>query len=143
MKIGRNDPCYCRSGKKYKNCHELKNQSKNNQYYVIGIIAVVIFAVLSINSGDSNSRTNLPTTSNSILQKNQTSINTKKSNLAPPGKVWHEEHGHFHDAPRNTSLTPKPLVKEKNNKITIPPTDKNNPPPGKVWHEKHGHFHDE
>lgn len=22
MKIGRNDPCWCGSGKKYKNCHE-------------------------------------------------------------------------------------------------------------------------
>ncbi len=27
-KIGRNDPCPCGSGKKYKNCHQLQNEVK-------------------------------------------------------------------------------------------------------------------
>ena len=60
----------------------------------------------------------------------------------PPGKVWSQEHGHWHDAPVSKSLTPKILGKNEVNKITVPKQDKSNPPEGKVWNEEHDHFHD-
>lgn len=28
MKVGRNDPCHCGSGKKYKKCHEAEDEAK-------------------------------------------------------------------------------------------------------------------
>ena len=30
MKIGRNDPCHCGSGKKYKKCHEVADAAKES-----------------------------------------------------------------------------------------------------------------
>ena len=52
MKIGRNEPCHCGSGKKYKQCHESKKQSQNNQYYIIGVIAIIIIETITINKGE-------------------------------------------------------------------------------------------
>lgn len=31
MKIGRNDPCHCGSGKKYKQCHLAKDEAKGRE----------------------------------------------------------------------------------------------------------------
>ena len=31
MKIGRNDPCHCGSGKKYKQCHLAKDEAKERE----------------------------------------------------------------------------------------------------------------
>ncbi len=31
MKIGRNDPCHCGSGKKYKQCHLAKDEAKQRE----------------------------------------------------------------------------------------------------------------
>ena len=33
--------------------------------------------------------------------------NSKPAGIAPPGKVWHEGHGHWHDAPNRRSITPQ------------------------------------
>ena len=142
MKLGRNEPCHCGSGKKYKNCHEAKKQSQKSQYYIIGVIAIVIIAAISINTGDSNSNQNSPVSSNSSINNKPTSSNSKPSGATPPGKVWSDEHGHWHDEPGSKSLAPKKLNKTEGTKITIPPMDKDNPPDGKIWNEQHGHFHD-
>ena len=48
MKLGRNEPCHCGSGKKYKHCHEPTKNTNNNQYAIIGIIAIVIFVIILI-----------------------------------------------------------------------------------------------
>jgi len=72
-------------------------------------------------------------------------LNPKKPNLtstapgpAPPGKVWSEEHGHWHDAPlAPTTLPSQPGITEPKSQ---PPGD---PPPGKVWSPEHGHWHDQ
>ena len=141
MKLGRNDVCHCGSGKKYKHCHELSKKKQNNQYIIVGIIAIIVIAVVSIDSGGSNSNQNAPVSSPLINQRNSGTA-LKPSGLAPPGKVWSQEHGHWHDAPVSKSLTPKILGKNEVNKITVPKQDKNNPPEGKVWNEEHGHFHD-
>ena len=140
MKLGRNEPCHCGSGKKYKHCHEPTKNTNNNQYTIIGIIAVVILVIIFINSDSSNQT--VPVTTSPLLNQGSTSNTSKPSGPAPPGKVWSQEHGHWHDAPVSKSLTPKLLGKEGVNKITVPPIDKNNSPDGKVWDEEHGHFHD-
>ena len=140
MKLGRNEPCHCGSGKKYKHCHEPTKNTNNNQYTIIGIIAVIILVIIFINSDSSNQT--VPVTTSPLLNQGSTSNTSKPSGPAPPGKVWSQEHGHWHDAPVSKSLTPKLLGKEGVNKITVPPIDKKKPPEGKVWDEEHGHFHD-
>ncbi len=140
MKLGINEPCHCGRGKKYKHCHEPTKNTNNNQYTIIGIIAVVILVIIFINSDSSNQT--VPVTTSPLLNQGSTSNTSKPSGPAPPGKVWSQEHGHWHDAPVSKSLTPKLLGKEGVNKITVPPIDKNKPPEGKVWDEEHGHFHD-
>ena len=141
MKLGRNEPCHCGSGKKYKHCHEPTKNTNNNQYAIIGIIAVVILVIIFINSDSSSSNQNVPVTTSPLLNQGSTSNKSKPGGPAPPGKVWSQEHGHWHDAPVTKSLTPKLLGKEGVNKITVPP-DKNKTSEGKVWDEAHGHFHD-
>ena len=91
--IGRNEPCHCGSGKKYKNCHmgtasSVVNNSKNLLY--IGIMVLIIaIAGFSVYYN----------TKQSPVQN----VNTRKAPVAqppgeaPPGKVWSSEHGHWHD----------------------------------------------
>ena len=142
MKLGRNEPCHCGSGKKYKHCHEPTKNTNNNQYAIIGIIAVVILVIIFINSDSSSSNQNVPVTTSPLLNQGSTSNKSKPGGPAPPGKVWSQEHGHWHDAPVSKSLTPKLVGEEGVNKITVPPIDKNKTSEGKVWDEAHGHFHD-
>ena len=139
MKLGRNDVCHCGSGKKYKHCHELSKKKQNNQYIIVGIIAIIVIAVVSIDSGGSNSNQNAPVSSPLINQRNSGTA-LKPSGLAPPGKVWSQEHGHWHDAPRNTNLN-SPLL-NTNNSLAGKPQPEGDPPPGKVWSQEHGHWHD-
>lgn len=81
-KIGRNELCHCGSGKKYKNCHQQidsqKGPSKKN--LVIGSIIAVIFLIVVI----------------TVYVSNQSSGNGAPG-TAPAGKVWSEEHGHWHN----------------------------------------------
>ena len=42
-KQGRNDPCHCGSGKKFKNCHAVQTNNNFNQQWVIVVIIGVIF----------------------------------------------------------------------------------------------------
>jgi hypothetical protein len=72
-KIGRNDPCFCGSGKKYKYCHEAKaHDSRSTKLWMFAlaglVAAAVIIAVTSATRQDST-----------------------------PARVWSAEHGHWHD----------------------------------------------
>jgi hypothetical protein len=82
-KIGRNELCHCGSGKKYKNCHQQVDgriETQNKRFIIGGALALVII-IISI-----------------VIYFNQPSSSTKAPTNAPPGKVWSEEHGHWHDA---------------------------------------------
>jgi len=83
-KIGRNDPCHCGSGKKYKNCHEKLSGTPEtrNRGFIIGavVIVLVILAVVMI-----------------VINAQSTGSNGAPG-PAPEGKVWSQEHGHWHDA---------------------------------------------
>lgn len=78
-KVGRNDPCPCGSGKKYKNCHASSEKSKelsNKSLVYIGLLlAFLAIAAYSL----------------FVSQKS-----TRPDGPAPAGKVWSEEHGHYH-----------------------------------------------
>jgi hypothetical protein len=82
-KIGRNDPCHCGSGKKYKNCHqqvEVKKEAPNRNFLIGGIVLVIIMLAAL------------------VLFLNLQSSGNGAPGDAPEGKVWSSEHGHWHDA---------------------------------------------
>ena len=137
MKIRRNDPCHCGSNKKFKHCHQKTNIKQNNQFILLGVVGAIVFIFfITLPDGGNEQKIN---TSNTLSNSLSPVKAAKPSSPAPPGKVWSEAHGHYHDAPKSQSLSPK-IVKTQN---------KNNPsvktgivPEGKVWDDKHGHYHD-
>ncbi len=91
--LGRNEPCHCGSGKKYKNCHMGRSGeiSSNKNVLFISLFAIILaIAVFSVVYNWDKG----PSTSNSNTNQSQT---PPPSGEAPPGKVWSEEHGHYHD----------------------------------------------
>jgi flagellar basal body-associated protein FliL len=71
-KVGRNEPCPCGSGKKYKQCCESKAGSNRLTTVMIVVIAVAILAALLA------------------------SVFSHGEDTAGPGRVWSAEHGHYH-----------------------------------------------
>ncbi len=82
-KLGRNDPCHCGSGKKYKNCHLISedNKSGKNKAFIL-MALVIIFALIGV----------------AFAYMNSQNYNGGPG-PAPEGKVWSAEHGHWHDVP--------------------------------------------
>ncbi len=79
-KVGRNDPCPCGSGKKYKNCHqkaeEHSSSSKKTLIYLGVFLIIIVLGVMG------------------TLMKGSSS--GPPAGPAPEGKVWSEEHQHYH-----------------------------------------------
>lgn len=75
-KIGRNDPCLCGSGKKYKHCCEGKAVEKSNVY--TKWVAVILGSLLLLGT----------IAMVSSMVRNDTP--------ATPGRVWSPEHQHWH-----------------------------------------------
>jgi hypothetical protein len=75
-KAGRNDPCPCGSGRKYKKCHEVKERGGASQgrmlMLVVGaaVVAAAVAGVLSFTGDRGTSQT----------------------------RIWDPVHGHYHDA---------------------------------------------
>lgn len=110
MKIGRNAPCHCGSGKKYKFCHAKKDATQND-WSKAGMIAVaamlvlglVIFAVTLINAEDVAADGRVWSAEhghwhNADGSELGAAPQAAPSGTPPPGKVWSAEHGHWHDA---------------------------------------------
>jgi hypothetical protein len=76
MKIGRNDPCTCGSGKKYKQCCERKAIEKSNAFTKW---AFVIFGGLLL-----------------IGALAMASSMVNNEGPVAPGRVWSPEHQHWH-----------------------------------------------
>lgn len=70
-RTGRNDPCPCESGKKFKQCCAAK-QNQMSPLLLVALIAGAVLAVVVI----------------------VTSVRRSSSS----GQVWSAEHGHYHDA---------------------------------------------
>ncbi|MDP6396611.1 MAG: SEC-C metal-binding domain-containing protein [Candidatus Marinimicrobia bacterium] len=123
-KVGRNDPCHCGSGKKYKICHGRSAAGGGNRWMLIGGVVVVVA---------------LGFVANKILTSDS-------QDNPPPGKVWSPEHGHWHDAP--VTSTPQstpvstPFVPQSSTPSAESTSEPPGPaPPGKVWSPEHGHWH--
>lgn len=73
-KIGRNDPCHCGSGRKYKHCHMGQEASGSpRRRFFVGAVIVLFLATLAL------------------------AINSAYNQSDAPGRVWDPEHGHYHD----------------------------------------------
>ena len=78
MKTGRNDPCPCGSGKKYKHCCEAKATERTTsltKWIIVLLGAFVLLGAVGVIAA--------------LLSGN--------SSNAPPGRVWSPEHGHWHN----------------------------------------------
>lgn len=78
-KIGRNDPCPCGSGRKYKNCCA----NKTGRIRAVGWVAIAAAAlavgVLGV-----------------LLVRMMRGDDQAFTPTCPPGQVWSAEHGHCH-----------------------------------------------
>ncbi len=74
QRVGRNDPCPCGSGRKYKQCCALKKE-RMSPVAIVAIAAAVIGIVVAIIYNFSGDRT------------------------FGPRQVWDPGHGHYHTVP--------------------------------------------
>jgi hypothetical protein len=72
-RVGRNDPCPCGSGKKFKHCHEARANSLT-PWQKLGVAAMAIAAIGGLLLAFSN----------------------RAEHQAQPTGVWSAEHGHYH-----------------------------------------------
>ena len=134
-KQGRNDPCYCGSGKKFKNCHAGQiDNNFNQQWVIVGIIVGIFLLFYFMDSGTSTTTMNssIPT---SVIPQARTGSAPPPPGEAPPGKVWSPEHGHWHNISDISSF-------EVPGAASNIPQPSGEAPPGKVWSSEHGHWHD-
>lgn len=129
MSVGRNEPCPCGSGRKYKQCHEGAKQQTVSRGVALTIGAVAVLAALGVASvvsqKSSDSAHPITTAASAPAAANapsgtpvadggpavtgtpasvaQTPAASQPPGPAPEGKVWSKEHGHWHDAATGTS----------------------------------------
>jgi len=132
IKQGRNDPCHCGSGKKFKVCHGQAAKSFNQQWVIAVIVGVIFLLFFFMDSGTSTITTTNSSIPTSVIPQARTG-----SAAQPPGKVWSSEHGHWHDA----ATTPSSAVPGVASNLPQPKPP-GETPPGKVWSPDHGHWHD-
>ena len=137
MKIqGRNDPCHCGSGKKFKVCHGKATSSFNQQWVIVGIVVGIFLLFFFMDLGTNTTTTNSAIPS-SVIPQARSGLAAPPPGEAPPGKVWSQEHGHWHD------IATTPTSSESGVSSILPqPQPPGEPPPGKVWSPEHGHWHD-
>ena len=129
MKVGRNEPCHCGSGKKFKQCHDKKDNGNINQLFLIGFLSLGFILLMFFSSSTSIDHPISANKSPQPFNFQGNKLTKQPEGKAPPGKVWSPEHGHWHDSP--TSI----LENKRNSSI-----EKHND--GKVWNADHGHYHE-
>jgi hypothetical protein len=108
MKVGRNDPCPCGSGKKHKHCcaarerrrAEVRDSMAKGLFYVLGPLAVllaigVVVSTLRAKPVGDDGLDRVWSAAHGhwhAVLPDGTEIEVK------PGMVWDPEHGHFHPA---------------------------------------------
>jgi hypothetical protein len=159
MKAGRNEPCPCGSGKKFKNCHAEKTAEKTSSSRLGWILVVVVAAgaitlLASLRGGEEvrpKGREMAPPGSVPVSQMPSTPAEPPPGD-PPPGKVWSKEHGHWHDvgdaSQIQMSTTKIPITAGDlgagSDTADTPgaPQPPGPAPAGKVWSVEHGHWHD-
>jgi len=74
-KTGRNEPCPCGSGKKYKHCHESKTSATRSSRVLMVVVGAAVLAAIAAGVASFTSDGRSPST-----------------------RVWDPTHGHYHDA---------------------------------------------
>ena len=74
-KTGRNEPCPCGSGKKYKNCHESKTSSSRTSQVLMVVVGAAVIAAIAAGVATFTG------------ERDRSAV-----------RIWSPEHGHFHDA---------------------------------------------
>jgi len=135
MKHHRNEPCPCGSGEKYKRCCAEKQKDSSLLVMAggIGLVAVVLGALGLVMMDAADPPERQPPPGKVWNDEHGHYHDVDPPALPEPGQVWSEEHGHYHDPPAQGGLPPTQGVAA---------ADPGNPPPGKVWSEEHGHYHD-
>ena len=97
MKTGRNEICHCGSGKKFKQCHQLRKNSQSTQLLYLAFISMAIVTTFFFG----NKIFKPADTSSSLSPKPFSIENTqtlkRPNGDTPTGKIWSVEHGHWHD----------------------------------------------
>ena len=76
-KVGRNEPCPCGSGKKYKTCCALKKAQLSNLQW-LGIVVLALIVVVA------------------LVSTFRPSSEDNADSVCPPGQFWSLDHGHCH-----------------------------------------------
>ena len=97
MKVGRNEPCHCGSGKKFKQCHDKKDTGKINQLFLIGFLSLAFILLLFFNSSTSNDHSISAKNSPQPFNFQGNKLTKQPEGKTPPGKVWNSDHGHYHE----------------------------------------------
>ena len=74
-KTGRNEPCPCGSGKKFKNCHEGKTSSARSSRVLMVVVGAAMLAAIAAGVASFTGE-----------------------RRAAGARVWDPVHGHYHDA---------------------------------------------
>jgi len=74
-KTGRNEPCPCGSGKKYKHCHETSTSGSRSSRVLMVVVGAAVLAAIA--AGVASFTTN----------RNSAGV-----------RVWDPVHGHYHNA---------------------------------------------
>ncbi len=125
------------------------NATKNRIMWIallactVGVVGIVYFTDLATDSTapdpaeQSQPLTGIPPSTQGFIPAPQ------PPGEVPPGKVWNEPHGHWHDSGQNLQTTITPQEGSLPGQTFTPaPQPPGEPPPGKVWNEPHGHWHD-
>jgi hypothetical protein len=74
-KTGRNEPCPCGSGKKYKHCHESKTSEKRSSRVLMIVVGGAVLAAIAVGV-----------------------VSFSRDGRSTGTRVWDPVHGHYHDA---------------------------------------------
>ncbi|MBI4160980.1 MAG: SEC-C domain-containing protein [Acidobacteria bacterium] len=116
MKVGRNEPCPCGSGKKHKSCCQKKGTRTEREWAVLWVVLGVLLAVGAVAALHQQSKQDKQPAPQRVWSEEHGHWHTVRPNQPapqppgppPPGKVWSEEHGHWHDSPPTPTDTALP-----------------------------------
>jgi hypothetical protein len=115
MKVGRNDPCPCGSGKKLKHCCEARERRRaetldsmaKGLFYVLGplVLVVAVAALVASLRGRNVGDDGLERVWSAQHGHWHAILPDGTESEVRPGMVWDPEHGHFHPAPESVDGT--------------------------------------
>ena len=164
----RNQICPCGSGQKYKKC--CADKDKKKAQFPAGLIVLIAGIVVAVAVGFAprlmKSDTPetaaapvataatapsamapsgaAPATPQAAVQPVAQPGSPQPEGVAPAGKVWSVEHGHWHDAPAANpaiQIQSQPLPGGMVATTGDRPARGTPPEPGATWSEEHGHWH--